>query len=68
MEGDRPSVDPNRLTAEQLATLLTNAYRKRIPVEQISADIEEGAPTNADESIALVAYTAWLLQEKHRGD
>ena len=68
MEGDSRSVDPNRLTVEQLAKLLTSSYRQIVPAEQISKDVADGAPTNADGTINLVRYAAWLLQEKHRGD
>lgn len=68
MEGESRSVNPNRLTVEQLAKILTNSYRQIVPVDQISQDVSDGAPTNADGTINLVHYTAWLLQEKHRGD
>lgn len=68
MEGESRSVNPNRLTVEQLAKLLTSSYRQIVPAEQISQDIADGAPTNADGTINLVHYAAWLLQEKHRGD
>jgi hypothetical protein len=56
------------LTVEQLAKLLTSSYRQIVPADQISQDLADGAPTNADGTINLVHYAAWLLQEKHRGD
>lgn len=66
---DKPStVNPNRLTVEQLAKLLTNSYRQQVPAEQIEADLAVGAPTNPDGTINLAHYAAWLLQEKHRGE
>ncbi|WP_345686026.1 hypothetical protein [Novipirellula caenicola] len=66
---DKPApVDVKRMPVERLASLLSNAYRKRVPVEQIQADINAGAPTNSDGTVNVVNYTAWLLQEKHRGD
>ena len=68
MEDKPKSANPNRLTPEDLATLLSNRRKKRVEVEHIQADIEAGAPTNADGTISVVAYAAWLLQEKHRGD
>jgi hypothetical protein len=56
------------MTPEELSTLLSNHRKKRVDVEHIQADIEAGAPTNDDDTLNVVAYTAWLLQEKHRGD
>jgi len=61
-------VDPARLTIEHAARLLTGAYRQQVPAAHIEADIEDGAPTNADGTINLVHYTAWLLSEINRGD
>jgi hypothetical protein len=61
-------VDPTRLSVEQAARLLTSAYRQQIPASNINADIEAGAPTNADGTLNLVYYTAWLLLEMNRGD
>jgi len=61
-------VDPTRLTIEQTARLLTSAYRQQVPPVHVEEDIESGAPTNADGTINLVHYTAWLLSEMNRGD
>ncbi len=68
MEDKPKSANPNRLKPEDLATLLSNRRKKRVEVEHIQADIEAGAPTNTDGTLSVVAYAAWLLQEKHRGD
>ena len=68
MEDKPKPIDVKRLPVEQLAKLLSSAYRQRVPLEKITADIESGAPTNADGTVNVVDYTAWLLQEKHRGD
>lgn len=68
MGDKRDPIDVKKLSVEQLAKLLTGAYRQQVPAEQIETDIEAGAPTNADGTINVVAYAAWLLQEKHRGD
>ncbi|KAA5541511.1 hypothetical protein FYK55_18310 [Roseiconus nitratireducens] len=67
MEDKPKPANPNRLTPAELATLLSNRRKKRVEVTNIQADIEAGAPTNSDGTISLVAYAAWLLQEKHRG-
>ena len=68
MEDKPKAANPNRLTVEQLARLLTNSYRQQVPIEQLEADVAAGAPTNGDGTINLAHYAAWLLQEKHRGE
>ena len=61
MANDAQQIDPNRLTPEQAAKLLSAAAGVRIPIEQIQADIEAGAPT-IDGTINLMHYAAWLVQ------
>lgn len=68
MEDKPKTANPNRLTVEQLAKVLTNSYRQQVPAEQIASDLDAGAPTNGDGTINLAHYAAWLLQEKHRGE
>ena len=67
MTADHTPVDPNRLTPEQAAKLLSAAAKIRIPVEQIAADLEAGAPRNQDGTLNLVHYAAWLVREMGRG-
>lgn len=55
------SADPNRLPPEILAELIG------VPRLLVEADIRDGAPTNADGTLSLVVYLAWLLQEESRG-
>ena len=66
-DGKKP-IDPNRLTPEQAAKLLSAAAKIRIPEENIVLDIENGAPTNQDGSINLVHYIAWMVKEMGRGE
>lgn len=68
MAGENSPIDPNRLTPEQATKLLSAAAKIRIPVEQIAADLEAGAPRNTDGTLSLVHYAAWLLKEMGRGD
>jgi hypothetical protein len=68
MPDERDPIDPMRLTVEQAAKLLSAAYRERIEVEKIKADVQSGAPTNADGTINLVNYAAWEAKELGRGD
>lgn len=61
-------LDPNRLTLDQAAKLLSAAANVRIPADQIADDLETGAPRNPDGTINLVHYAAWMLKEMGRGD
>lgn len=60
---EKSRCDPNRLSPEQLAKLLSAAAQVQILSQQIQDDVEEGAPENADGTLNLVHYTAWLLKE-----
>ena len=68
MATDNAPLDPNRLTPEQAAKLLSAAAKVRIPVEQIAADLEAGAPRSADGTFSLVQYAAWMVKEMGRGE
>jgi hypothetical protein len=62
------SFDPNRLTIEQAARILSTAGRKLVSVEALEQDLATGAPTNPDGTLNLVHYAAWLVKEMGRGD
>lgn len=53
--------DPTALTPKHLAELLAKTATKKITPADIQIDIAAGAPTNADGTINLVHYTAWLI-------
>jgi hypothetical protein len=60
-----------RLTAVPLATaaeVLRRAGAHDIDADRIRADIAIGAPVNADGSINLLAYGAWLARELAQKD
>jgi hypothetical protein len=54
------------LTVADAARLLTRAGGQAVTVEMFRADIAAGAPTNADGTINLVHYAAWLVQGMSR--
>ena len=62
-----PRLNPAAMTVEDAAKLLTRAGGVRISESQIQADIEANAPTNADGTINLVQYAAWLVRELAKG-
>lgn len=68
MTTDNAPLDPNRLTPEQAAKLLSAAAKIRIQPEQIAEDLEAGSPTNTDGTINLVHYAAWIVKEMGRGN
>ncbi|MSQ96814.1 MAG: hypothetical protein EXR98_19985 [Gemmataceae bacterium] len=61
-------LNPNALTPADAARLLSKAGGKTVLADLIEADLADGAPTNADGTINLVHYAAWLVQGMARGD
>jgi hypothetical protein len=53
-------LNPAALSIGELAALLTKAGGRVIPIDQVRRDMAAGAPTNADGTMHLVHYTAWL--------
>ncbi len=68
MEGNHENINPLAIPVEQVAKILSALARRKIPASQITQDIEAGAPTNADGTINLLHYAAWLLKEISDGD
>jgi hypothetical protein len=56
-------LNPSALTPLNAARLLTKVSGQTIGVETIQADLAAGAPANADGTINLVHYAAWLVRE-----
>jgi len=56
------------LTPAQAAKILAAAGSRRITEAMVRADIDAGAPANADGTVNLVHYTAWLAREVTGGD
>jgi hypothetical protein len=59
--------NPQRLTPEELARALSNAGSRLITPEQIETDLAAGAPRNADGTVNILFYTAWLARESGNG-
>ena len=56
-------LDPAALAVADLAALLTRAGGIRVEARRIEADLADGAPANADGTINLVHYAAWLVKQ-----
>ena len=50
------------LTPAQAAKILASAGSRRITEAMVRADLEAGAPANADGTVNLVHYAAWLVK------
>ena len=59
---------PTALTVAQMAKVLSAAGGRRVTEAMVLADIDAGAPTNADGTLNLVFYVAWLAKEVARAD
>jgi len=68
-EGRQPGpLNPQSLRLEDLARVLSAAGSEPVSLEMIHADIDAGALTNADGTINLVHYAAWLVRELAGGN
>ena len=66
---DRGALSPSGLSLEQAARVLAAVGARYATVENIRRDIQAGAPVNADGTVNLVHYAAWLAKEMAaRGD
>lgn len=64
-----PGLKATALTLEDAAKLLSQSAGKPVTLEMLRYDIEAGASVNADGTINLVHYAAWLAKEMaSRGD
>ena len=62
-DNGKQSLSPTSLTVADAARLLTKAGGQSVNVGMIQADLADGAPANADGTINLVHYAAWLVRE-----
>lgn len=67
MSGDvlirKSPLNPSALSIDDAARVLTAAGNVRIAPELIAADVDSGAPVNADGTLNLAHYAAWLVKE-----
>ena len=60
---NKSPLNPTALPLDDAARVLSAAGGTRVTAEMIQADVDAGAPTNADGSINLVQFAAWLVKE-----
>lgn len=59
-----PQLKITEISIPDLAKLLKRAGSRFISEDAIKNDIESGVPVNADGSVNLIHYTAWLVREE----
>ena len=62
------TMNPTALPVAAAAHLLTKAGGRLVTEAVLQDDVAAGAPTNADGTLNLVHYAAWLLKEMGRGN
>ena len=67
-QSQHPTLNPTALALADAARILSAAGGQPITAAMLGEDVLAGAPTNADGSLNLVRYAAWLVKEMGRGD
>ena len=67
-EEHRPPLNPTALSLADAARMLSKVGGQAVTEAMLGDDLLAGAPTNADGTINLVHYAAWLVKEMGRGD
>ena len=67
-DNGKPSLNPTSLTVADAARLLTKAGGQPVTTNMLEADLADVAPVNADGTINLVHYAAWLVREASSRD
>jgi len=60
-------LNPAAMSSADAARVLTRLGGQPIGEAMLRADIDAGAPINADGTINLVHYAAWLVQQMNAG-
>jgi hypothetical protein len=67
-DNGKPSLSPTSLTLADAARLLAKAGGQPVTTAMLEADLAAGAPANAEGTINLVHYAAWLVREMSARD
>lgn len=62
-----PRIDPQAITLANASRLLSAMGFGGVTEDMVAQDLDAGAPTNADGTINLIHYAAWLIKERSRG-
>jgi hypothetical protein len=62
-DDSKQALNPTALAVADAARLLTRAGGQPVTVQMLETDLAAGAPANADGTLNLVHYAAWLVRE-----
>lgn len=62
-DNGKPALNPTSLTVADAARLLARVGGQPVTAEMLQTDLADGAPANADGTINMVHYAAWLVRE-----
>ncbi|MEX1230844.1 MAG: hypothetical protein WEB58_11440 [Planctomycetaceae bacterium] len=65
-DGEKSPLNPTALAVRDAARLLSKVGAFAVTEAMLHDDVEAGAPTNADGTINLVHYAAWLVKQMGR--
>lgn len=58
-----PEQKRDHLTKDELVLVLRRAGSRTASLEKLGADISAGAPVNADGTVNILKYIAWIAKE-----
>jgi len=64
----KATLNPSALSLADAARILSAAGGQRVTIEMLEEDVAAGAPTNADGTLNLLHYAAWLNAKDAHGD
>ena len=58
-----PEQSRDHITKENFVTAMRRSGSRTLTLERLEADIAAGAPVNADRTINILKYVAWIAKE-----
>ena len=58
-----PEQSRDHITKENFVTAMRRSGSRTLTLERLEADIAAGAPVNADGTIDILKYVAWIAKE-----
>ncbi|MBR0242284.1 MAG: hypothetical protein IJQ54_07125 [Kiritimatiellae bacterium] len=58
-----PEQSRDHITKENFVTAMRRSGSRTLTLERLEADIAAGAPVNADGTINILKYVAWIAKE-----
>ena len=58
-----PEQNREHISKENFVTAMRRAGSRTLTLERLEADVSAGAPVNADGTVDILKYVAWLAKE-----